>query len=741
MTEQTRTHTEQQQHRAAERPGLGPRYDAAPSRLTRSQADILALQRAAGNWAVSQLLQSGSGNIGTIQPKLIVGQPGDRYEQEADQVAGQVMRVSEPRMQRQVELEEEEEEEEEEMLRAKPLAEQITPSVQRQPIEEEEEDEKELLLTSQDAGQTPELTPELESRIEVLRGSGQALDSGVRAQMELAFGADFDGVRVHADAEADTLNRSLSARAFTTGQDIFFRQGAYNPGNSSGRDLLAHELTHVVQQARGARPRLAIGQPGDRYEQEAAQAVNARAFTTRRDIAFGVGQYTREAPSGGQSLTPKLMHVVHQMTTQDRIQTHPAPNSTGKSSTGDVPSSTPSVPPFEAVTGTTAAEMGRLELLTRAKKLWTRYRMSFTKAARRHAGKKKVPKGEPRAAQSPRIKPLQPYELRWCLNIFVWDYRGRKRDLPYLRDLMKPGSPLRKSMRRGFHKVIPVKNLAGHEIYAKILDTIIELHRQLKPSRVGQLVVVFSGHGGGGNIQGWDEQEVTKEQLARLASIFAGGLGIHMVYILDTCQADQLADLARQQALESIEKRVPGLPETAKKKIKEPLGPLETVKTLHEDKVRLGEPVDWVCNFADWYVTYARKYRYCRRMWKQAWTAGNKPEARKWKGRMQKHAGEMAWHRTKLTSGHRMKKLLAELRVLWKDELMLPSVPQIHSKRLEEAQEYVRRVQRWQTPIADNIRRMKRRLGVLLDTLGDLINELIMKLREETAPAKKKPSP
>jgi hypothetical protein len=81
------------------------------------------------------------------------------------------------------------------------------------------------------------------------------------------------------------------------------------------------------------------------------------------------------------------------------------------------------------------------------------------------------------------------------------------------------------------------------------------------------------------------------------------------------------------------------------------------------------------------------------------------------------------------------------LRVLWKDELMLPSVPQIHSKRLEEAQEYVRRVQRWQTPIADNIRRMKRRLGVLLDTLGDLINELIMKLREETAPAKKKPSP
>jgi hypothetical protein len=66
--------------------------------------------------------------------------------------------------------------------------------------------------------------------------------------MEPVFGADFSQVRVHTDTQANTLNRTLSARAFTTGRDIFFRQGEYRPGSSTGQELIAHELTHVVQQ-------------------------------------------------------------------------------------------------------------------------------------------------------------------------------------------------------------------------------------------------------------------------------------------------------------------------------------------------------------------------------------------------------------------------------------------------------------------------------------------------------------
>lgn len=118
------------------------------------------------------------------------------------------------------------------------------------------------------------VSSDVEQAIQQSRGGGQPLDSGTRVQMESAFGVDFSGVRVHADAGSDALNRSLNARAFTTGRDVFFRQGTYDPGSSSGRELLAHELTHVVQQTGDeVRPKLTINAPGDRYEQEADQVA------------------------------------------------------------------------------------------------------------------------------------------------------------------------------------------------------------------------------------------------------------------------------------------------------------------------------------------------------------------------------------------------------------------------------------------------------------------------------------
>ncbi|NJP11949.1 MAG: DUF4157 domain-containing protein [Leptolyngbyaceae cyanobacterium RU_5_1] len=129
-------------------------------------------------------------------------------------------------------------------------------------------------LSRQGQGET-EAPPAVEAAIEQARGGGRSLDTGARIQMESTFGADFSGVRIHTDSTADTLNQALSARAFTTGQDIFFRQGEYNPASSGGRELLAHELTHVVQQTGGIQPQLTIGQPGDIYEQEADQVAHA----------------------------------------------------------------------------------------------------------------------------------------------------------------------------------------------------------------------------------------------------------------------------------------------------------------------------------------------------------------------------------------------------------------------------------------------------------------------------------
>ncbi len=87
-----------------------------------------------------------------------------------------------------------------------------------------------------------------EQRIAASRGGGQPLPEQARTGMESGFGEDFSGVRVHHDAEADALARDLDARAFTVGNDVYFAQGAYDPDSSSGQHLLAHELTHVVQQ-------------------------------------------------------------------------------------------------------------------------------------------------------------------------------------------------------------------------------------------------------------------------------------------------------------------------------------------------------------------------------------------------------------------------------------------------------------------------------------------------------------
>jgi hypothetical protein len=98
----------------------------------------------------------------------------------------------------------------------------------------------------------PEVTGEVAAGIADARGGGgRQLPDSARGFFEPRFVRDFGGVRVHTGPKADTLNRALGARAFATGRDIFFRDGEYNPGSSAGRGLLAHELTHVVQQGGG----------------------------------------------------------------------------------------------------------------------------------------------------------------------------------------------------------------------------------------------------------------------------------------------------------------------------------------------------------------------------------------------------------------------------------------------------------------------------------------------------------
>jgi hypothetical protein len=132
-----------------------------------------------------------------------------------------------------------------------------------------------------------ELDPATTNRIQTQRGGGTPLDPTTQRQIEGAFGHNFANVHIHADGEADTLNRSLDASAFTLGSDIFFGQGMYDPGSTHGQALLAHELTHVVQQGgKSASGPLRVGAFDDRGEQEAG-AIAGSVATGAGPLAGG----------------------------------------------------------------------------------------------------------------------------------------------------------------------------------------------------------------------------------------------------------------------------------------------------------------------------------------------------------------------------------------------------------------------------------------------------------------------
>jgi hypothetical protein len=145
-------------------------------------------------------------------------------------------------------------------------------------------------LLAQRSDQAPaELDDETADRIRRARAGGQPLDASLQGQMSEAMGHDLSGVRVHDTPEADELNRQLGARAFTTGRDIFFREGAYAPHTGAGQELIAHELAHVVQQDAGAvrsGGRMTVSAPGDVHERQADAAAHAAVQAQRKQGAI-----------------------------------------------------------------------------------------------------------------------------------------------------------------------------------------------------------------------------------------------------------------------------------------------------------------------------------------------------------------------------------------------------------------------------------------------------------------------
>lgn len=132
-------------------------------------------------------------------------------------------------------------------------------------------------LAQRSGGGPLEVEDDVAEAINGRRGQGGSLDDGIAAKAGQTMGQDFSGVRVHTDSHADQLSQQLQAKAFTTGSDIFFRQGEYNPGSAAGQRLISHELTHVAQQG-GVAPvqaKMTVNDPNDQYEAEADRIADA----------------------------------------------------------------------------------------------------------------------------------------------------------------------------------------------------------------------------------------------------------------------------------------------------------------------------------------------------------------------------------------------------------------------------------------------------------------------------------
>jgi hypothetical protein len=165
------------------------------------------------------------GHSAPLQAKLTIGEAGDKYEQEADNIAAKVV---------------------EQINHPVPVS--LTPSEVVQSKKKEEGLRMKPMVQLKEAIGGIEASTDLQFGINHAKGSGQSLNSGLQQSMGQAMGADFSGVKIHTDTQSDQLNRSLQAKAFTTGNHIFFKSGEYKPSTRDGQNLIAHELTHVTQQ-------------------------------------------------------------------------------------------------------------------------------------------------------------------------------------------------------------------------------------------------------------------------------------------------------------------------------------------------------------------------------------------------------------------------------------------------------------------------------------------------------------
>ena len=277
-----------------------------------------------------------------VQRKLNIGQSNDHFEKEADSVADKVVqRLSQPATEPAVQAkaiaqapappaitsiptpaakpaaqpeplqmkEETEGKEEEEVVQRKPIFDSMADPpeehLQRKPIFDSMADPREESVQRKEADATTADTAHdgLQQRLQSTKGSGEPLPADTRTTMESSIGADFSGVRIHNNSNAVQLSRELNAQAFTHGSDIYFNSGKYDTSSQEGKHLLAHELTHTVQQGKAPAVQRKIQPTTLNIQKEDAPVKTDQELVTEAGELTGEGFLTWNGSAFEISLT------------------------------------------------------------------------------------------------------------------------------------------------------------------------------------------------------------------------------------------------------------------------------------------------------------------------------------------------------------------------------------------------------------------------------------------------------
>ncbi len=318
-----------------------------------------------------------------IQPKLSVSTPDDPHEKEADQVADHVMRMPDTvatpvnnSVQQSDDLQRKEEEEHTEIhpkletpaitslqckQQGRSIQPRLMPSIQRSVNEEATMDSSDAASSGyhseghlslkamplcrspgtqvHDRG-PPAASSNFESALSSSKGNGSALPSGTMETMNTRFNTDFSGVRIHTGSTAETLSSSINAQAFTHGSDIYFNTGKFQPGTESGGLLLAHELTHTIQQGSVSQP--AQGNSVSRKpmvqrmasDRPVPSQLNNAVAKAKGEV--GKVNANEAGPDGFRTGWPRLIEYFKTTLGEDKVVAEGQPGTAGAVSEGDI---------------------------------------------------------------------------------------------------------------------------------------------------------------------------------------------------------------------------------------------------------------------------------------------------------------------------------------------------------------------------------------------------------------------